>query len=310
MPQQSAETIIQAEKLAKKYGDLVAVDGIDFGIRRGETFGFLGPNGAGKTTTMKMIYCFMPPTWGKLSVAGYDVTRNPREIKALLGVVPQEDSLDPDLTVYGNLLAYSRYYDISPKVAHERIVELLDFMQLTEKKNTIIYALSGGMKRRLVLARGLINSPQILVLDEPTTGLDPQARHLVWQKLRHLKSQGLTILLTTHYMEEASLLCDRLVIMNAGKILDSGSPQELVKKVVGQEVLEIYSADDALFQKVRSSVGPRATAELFGDVIYLYSNDGQPILSELPRLGIENFLHRRATLEDVFLRLAGRTLKE
>jgi lipooligosaccharide transport system ATP-binding protein len=302
--------LIEAKNLTKKFGDLVAVDNIDFSIEQEETFGFLGPNGAGKTTTMKMIYCFINVTSGELRILGMDVTKEPRKIKKILGVVPQEDSLDPDLTVYGNLITYSRYYDIPPKVAKERAEKLLELMQLTDKKSKVIDDLSGGMKRRLILARGLINEPKILILDEPTTGLDPQARHLVWQKLRQLKNQGITIILTTHYMDEASQLCDRLVIMNEGKILDCDSPQELVKKHIGERALEIQNANEKLGEIVKERLGRNCQVEMFGDTIFIYYKESINPLPFLNDLKLERIFQRDATLEDVFLKLTGRTLRE
>lgn len=225
--------VIVAEDLKKQFGELVAVDSVSFTVDEGEVFGFLGPNGAGKTTTMKMIQCVSPKTGGKLEVFGMDVSTDQREIKKLLGVVPQENNLDPDFTVYDNLMVYSRYFDIHRARAEQVIEELLDFVQLREKKDTLIEQLSGGMKRRLILARALINMPRLLILDEPTIGLDPQARHLIWDKLKSLQSQGITIVLTTHYLEEAARLCDRLVIMDYGKIIVEGKPDELVKEYAG-----------------------------------------------------------------------------
>ncbi|OGC77949.1 MAG: ABC transporter, partial [candidate division Zixibacteria bacterium RBG_16_50_21] len=243
---------------------LTAVNGIDFSIDSGEVFGFLGPNGAGKTTTMKMIYCFIEPTAGILKVAGMNVTEKPREIKAILGVVPQDNNLDPDLTVQGNLIAYSRYFDIPNKDAKARVEELLDLMQLSDKRKVVIDELSGGMRRRLTIARGLINNPKILILDEPTVGLDPQARHLIWQKVRQFRSQGITIILTTHYMDEAAYLCDRLVIMNQGKILAEGKPEELIAKHVGEEVVELKGIQEPEAEMVTRRFKERFHTEHFG----------------------------------------------
>jgi lipooligosaccharide transport system ATP-binding protein len=302
--------IVTAKSLVKQYDDLTAVDHIDFEIMEGEVFGFLGPNGAGKTTTMKMIYCFVPPTEGKLCVAGYDVTENPRHIKSMLGVVPQDDSLDPDLTVYGNLMTYSRYYEVPKGIARERTNSLLEMMSLTDKKNVIIDSLSGGMKRRLLIARGLINTPKILILDEPTTGLDPQARHLVWSRLRELKDSGITIILTTHYMEEAARLCSRLVMMNNGKILDLGSPEELVKKHIGREVLEVDYVDEELYQKILSTLGDGVGIEHYGDRVYIYTQSAHESASRLRHLDPRAVMERKASLEDVFLKLTGRALIE
>jgi lipooligosaccharide transport system ATP-binding protein len=300
--------IITASSLVKKYDGLTAVDNIDFTIMEGESFGFLGPNGAGKTTTMKMIYCFIPPTSGSLLVSGLDVMRNPREIKEILGVVPQDDSLDPDLTVFGNLITYSRYYEIPKKVAVERANSLLDMMSLNEKRDVIIDNLSGGMKRRLLIARGLINTPRILILDEPTTGLDPQARHLVWQKMRELKESGITIILTTHYMEEASRLCDRLVMMYGGKILDLGSPEQLIKKHIGKEVLEIDYIDDDIVAKIKAGLSDGETTDRYSDRLYVYTDSAHATASKLQHLNLRAVYERKADLEDVFLKLSGRAL--
>jgi lipooligosaccharide transport system ATP-binding protein len=300
--------IIIAKSLVKKYDGLTAVDSIDFEIADGELFGFLGPNGAGKTTTMKMIYCFVPPSTGLLEVAGYDVIKQPRQIKSLLGVVPQDDSLDPDLTVIGNLITYSRYYEVPRKIATERANSLLDMMSLSEKREVVIDALSGGMKRRLLIARGLINAPKILILDEPTTGLDPQARHLVWSKLRELKDSGITIILTTHYMDEAARLCDRLVMMNNGKILEMGTPEALVKKHIGQEVLEIDYVDDELFVKMKEILADGQAIEHYGDSVYIYTHSASETAARLKNLSLRAVSERKADLEDVFLKLTGRKL--
>jgi lipooligosaccharide transport system ATP-binding protein len=302
--------IITAKSLIKKFDELTAVDNIDFTIYEGESFGFLGPNGAGKTTTMKMIYCFIPPTSGKLEVAGYDVNIQPRKIKALLGVVPQEDSLDPDLTVIGNLITYSRYYEVPKSIAIPRANSLLEMMSLTEKRNVVIDALSGGMKRRLLIARGLINEPKILILDEPTTGLDPQARHLVWAKMKELKNSGITIILTTHYMEEASRLCDRLVMMNSGKILDMGNPLDLIKKHIGKEVLEMEDIDDDMFGKITAALDNSCDLDRYSDRVYIYADSAHDVASRLQHLNLHALIERKASLEDVFLKLTGRTLVE
>ncbi|OGC89324.1 MAG: ABC transporter [candidate division Zixibacteria bacterium RBG_16_48_11] len=305
-----SDTIIEAHNLVKKYGGLTAVDGIDFFIQKGEVFGFLGPNGAGKTTTMKMIYCFIQPTSGKLQVAGMDVIENPRQIKSILGVVPQDNNLDPDLTVYGNLMAYSRYFKLPKNLAKKRTEELLGLMQLSEKRKVIIDELSGGMRRRLVLARGLINNPKILILDEPTVGLDPQARHLIWQKVRQFRSQGITIILTTHYMDEAAYLCDRLVIMNQGKFLAEGKPEELIAKHVSEEVVELKGIQQNEAEAVSRRFKDRFHLEHFGDSLYIYAQDGKHILGELSDVKADKIIHRDADLEDVFLRLTGRGLIE
>jgi len=304
------KSIIVAKSLVKKYDDLTAVDSIDFEIAEGEAFGFLGPNGAGKTTTMKMIYCFVPPSSGRLEVAGYDVTRHPRQIKSILGVVPQDDSLDPDLTVIGNLITYSRYYEVPKKIALERSNALLEMMSLSEKRKVVIDDLSGGMKRRLLIARGLINTPKILILDEPTTGLDPQARHMVWSKLRELKESGITIILTTHYMEEAARQCDRLVMMNNGKILELGAPDALVKKHIGQEVFEVDYVDEELFIKIKTALGDNQSIEHYSDRVYIYTRSASETAQRLQHLNLRAMTERKADLEDVFLKLTGRTLIE
>ncbi len=303
--------IIVAKELVKRYGSFTAVDGISFSVRAGECFGFLGPNGAGKTTTIRMISCVSPVTAGGLTVDGMDVQREPRRIKATLGVVPQDDNLDPDLTVRQNLRVYSRYFDLPREVAEERIGESLALFQLVEKQNERIDSLSSGMKRRLTIARGLINAPRILVLDEPTTGLDPQARHLVWQKLRFLRSQGVTMLLTTHYMDEAAHLCDRIVIMHRGRIMAEGTPDELVSRFAGREVVEVHLGPEErrdVLQRLEGRNG--LTVEEVEDILYVYvrGNDGLDVSS----LNVEadKVVYRRANLEDVFLQLTGRGLVE
>ncbi|VVB91376.1 Trehalose/maltose import ATP-binding protein MalK [uncultured archaeon] len=283
------------------------MDNVSFTVDEGEMFGFLGPNGAGKTTTMKMIQCISPKTGGELSVFGMDVNTHQREIKRLLGIVPQENNLDPDFTVYENLLVYARYFDIPRAVAEKKIDELLDFVQLGEKKGTTIVQLSGGMKRRLILARALINDPRLLILDEPTVGLDPQARHLIWDRLKKLRSQGNTIVLTTHYLEEAAQLCDRLVIMEQGKILVEGKPAELVLQHVGTDIVEAENSPEA----IACLDGLGAKYEISGETIQVYTDSPQKItgaLLEDCRLG--QVTARRATLEDVFLKLTGRKLRD
>lgn len=302
--------VIEAKSLSKKYGDLTAVNNIDFTIYEGETFGFLGPNGAGKTTTMKMIYCFIRPSSGNLSVFDMDVVERPREIKALLGVIPQDDSLDPDLSVYGNLITYSRYYEVAKKDAMKRAADLMEMVSLSEKKDVIIEDLSGGMKRRLLIARGMINNPKILILDEPTVGLDPQGRHLIWAKLNELKKSGITIIITTHYMEEASRLCDRLIMMNNGEILDLGSPDELVRKHIGKEVLEIGNVDDNLVGKILALLNNAVSYDRYDDKLFLFSQSALELAARLKQLKLDSLLERKADLEDVFLTVAGRSLIE
>jgi lipooligosaccharide transport system ATP-binding protein len=300
-------TIIQAEGLFKRYSKLTAVDGISFQVKGGEMFGFLGPNGAGKTTTMKMIQCVSPKTSGKLEVFGMDVSAHQREIKKYMGVVPQENNLDPDFTVYENLRNYSRYFDIPPIEADKRIEELLDFVQLRDKKNSMPESLSGGMKRRLVLARALLNKPSLIILDEPTVGLDPQARHLIWDKLRFLKKSGVTIVLTTHYLDEAEKLCDRLVVMDYGKIIVEGEPGQIINDHIGSGVVEVNNHPEILecLQKSDSSY------EVMGDIIVIYTNDPTHIIDQLSmECYLDKMTTRKATLEDVFLKLTGRKLRE
>ncbi len=307
--------ILNAADLTKRFGDFTAVDSISFSVRKGECFGFLGPNGAGKTTTMRMITNHLPVTEGTLSVLGMDVSTNARKVKSRIGIVPQENNLDMDLTVINNLIIYSLYHSIGKREAEIRSTQLLDFFQLAEHTQSPLMRLSGGMKRRLLIARGLINEPEVLILDEPTTGLDPQARHLIWQKLRALQSQGTTLVLTTHYMDEAEQLCDRLVIMDHGKILVEGDPAELVRRHVGKEVLEIRlveneGRDECLMAINGSADLEGVEVECSADTLYLYTPDARKLLGRI-NIGPERtVLHRRATLEDVFLRLTGRELKE
>jgi len=300
--------IVEAQGLRKVFDGLVAVDSIDFQVRKGECFGFLGPNGAGKTTTMKMIYCASPKTAGRLLVAGLDVDVSPREIKEKIGVAPQEENLDPDFTVFHNLIVHSRYYDIPRKVAEERATRLLEFVALKEKRDVVILQLSGGMKKRLVLARALLSEPEIIILDEPTTGLDPQARHLIWDRLEELKKQGVTILLTTQYMEEAARLCDRLVVMDHGKILVDGTPESLIEKHVAKEVLELQ-AEAELVQDLKGM--DSVVFEEIGGRLHIYTSEPERILAELQKKhAVRRSVIREATLEDVFFRLTGRELRD
>ncbi|PJA26917.1 MAG: ABC transporter [candidate division Zixibacteria bacterium CG_4_9_14_3_um_filter_46_8] len=301
--------IITGKNLTKRYGDITAVDSVNFAIEQGELFGFLGPNGAGKTTIMKMIYCFVSVTSGQLRVKGMDVMNKPRGVKKILGVVPQEDNLDPDLTTYENLITYSRYYGISKKDAVARARELLEFFSLNVKNQSAVMELSGGMKRRLTLARGLINDPEILILDEPTTGLDPQARHLVWQKLRELKRKGITILLTTHYMDEATYLCDRLVMIDNGKFIAEGPPMELIRKLPGRMVIELQEIEGQVYESLKPLI-ENEVYEYFGDTIYIFTNDPKPILDSLAEMNLPRVIERYANLEDLFLKLTGRSLRE
>jgi lipooligosaccharide transport system ATP-binding protein len=303
-------TIIKAENLVKKYGDLTAVDGISFEIREGECFGFLGPNGAGKTTTIRMIHCVSPLTSGTLTVKGMPASVDNRAIKAMTGVVPQEITLDIDLTVRENLLVFARFFDIPRQEAKARLAELLKFVELEAKADCKIDQLSTGMKRRLLIARALINRPAFIVADEPTTGLDPQARHLIWQRLRQLKSQGVTLILTTQYMEEAAQLCDRLVVMDKGKIFRAGVPNQLIEEEIGREVLEIRIEATRDAELIAALGGQSCGHERVGDTLYFYCRDGHDLRRKILELDLPNTVHRPATLEDVFLKLTGRSLVE
>jgi lipooligosaccharide transport system ATP-binding protein len=307
------DVLIHAKGLTKQFGNFTAVDGIDFELRRGEAFGFLGPNGAGKSSTMRMIGCVSPPSGGELTILGLDPVADGPAIRARLGVVPQEDTLDVELTVRENLLVYGRYFGLSRSVIAERTARLLDFVQLSERAGDQVEPLSGGMKRRLTIARSLINEPEILILDEPTTGLDPQARHVVWDRLFRLKQQGVTLILTTHYMDEAEQLCDRLVVMDGGRIAAEGSPRELIDAYSTPEVLELrfhVSDHDQAAEKVANV--PSERMEVLADRILLYVRDGDVTLTAVRGLGLEpvTSLVRRSTLEDVFLRLTGRRLED
>ncbi|MGC9444675.1 MAG: ATP-binding cassette domain-containing protein [Candidatus Methanospirareceae archaeon] len=299
--------VIVAEDLRKQFDEFVAVDNVSFRVEEGEIFGFLGPNGAGKTTTMKMIQCVSPKTSGTLTVFGMDVTTYPREIKQLLGVVPQENNLDPDFTVLENLLVYSRYFD-RPRPESERMIEeLLDFVQLREKQDKTIEQLSGGMKRRLILARGLINAPRLLILDEPTIGLDPQARHLIWNKIKALKAQGITVVLTTHYMDEAARLCDRLVIMDFGRILVEGKPEALVREYIGTDIVEAEHNPRVVGCLNRTG----AKYDIWNNRVQVYTAHPQDVIAALlDDCGLGTITARAATLEDVFLKLTGKKLRE
>jgi lipooligosaccharide transport system ATP-binding protein len=303
------EVLIEAQGLTKKFDDLVAVDHIDFQVYKGECVGFLGPNGAGKTTTVRMIYCFLLPTSGELKVAGLSVNTRCREIKSLIGVAPQEDNLDPDFSAMKNLTVYARYFDIPKEEALKRAEQQLKFFQLEEKRDVNIEALSTGMKRRLIFARALLNKPQILLLDEPTTGLDPQARHLVWDEVRHLKKQQVTIILTTHYMDEAQILCDRILIVDRGKIIEEGTPKELIKKHAGEEVLEV-DYDEKIMATLKKAF-PTAKIERLGDRMQIFSDQPHGIFEAfLKEHPLQNVAIRSANLEDVFLKLTGRALRE
>lgn len=303
------EILVEAENLTKNFGDLVAVNKINFRILKGESYGFLGPNGAGKTTTMRMIQTVSPLTEGRLTLAGMNVIDHGREIKSMIGVAPQEDNLDPDFTVFQNLIVYSRYFDVPKEKAKNKANELLKFLQLEEKRDVIITSLSGGMRRRLILARALMNDPKILILDEPTTGLDPQARHLIWNKIKSLKNQGVTVILTTHYMDEAAQLCDRITIMDNGKIIEKGKPSDLIKKHVGEEVLEVIYSDEAL--KCLKKTFPKARIDIFDEKIVVFTQKPRGFLAKiLEETSFKGAAIRDSNLEDVFLKLAGRSLKD
>ncbi len=313
--------LITARELRKEFGDFVAVDGIDFDVAPGESFGFLGPNGAGKTSTMRMIGCVSPITSGTMSVFGLDPATDGPAIRARMGVVPQADQLDSELTVVENLVIYGRYFDIPRAECKRRAAELLDFVQLTDRADQRVDPLSGGMKRRLTIARSLMSEPDLLLLDEPTTGLDPQARHILWDRLYRLKQRGVTLVLTTHYMDEAEQLCDRLVVMDDGRIVAEGSPRGLIEQHATREVLELRLHREALGESASATADEDAAAldaidgigdrqEVLPDRVLIYAYDGEAALAEVHRRGIEpvGSLVRRSSLEDVFLRLTGRTL--
>ncbi len=304
------EPLVIARELVKKFNDFTAVAGIDFDINQGEAFGFLGPNGAGKTSTMKMIGATSPVTSGRLSVLGMDPESQGPAIRARLGVVPQEDNLDTELTVEENLMIYGRYFDLPRAEIRRRIDELLTFAQLTDRRQSKVEPLSGGMKRRLTIARGLINRPDLLLLDEPTTGLDPQARHLLWERLYRLKRDGVTLIITTHYMDEAEQLCDRLVIMDKGLIVAEGSPRQLIEQHATREVLELRFPTGSQEEVLSSLEGLGQRLEILPDRVLVYADDAEAALAEVHRRHInpETALVRRSTLEDVFLHLTGRTL--
>ncbi len=302
--------IISARNLVKKYGQLTAVDGISFDIDEGECFGFLGPNGAGKTTTVKMIHCVSPVTSGTLTVNGLPARVENRALKKMTGVIPQEITLDIDLTVRENLMVFSKFFDIRRRDAAGRIDELLRFVELEGKRDCRINQLSTGMKRRLLIARALLNQPKIIIADEPTTGLDPQARHLIWQRLRQLRAQGVTLILTTQYMEEAQQLCDRIVVMYQGRILKEGVPGRLIEEEIGREVAEIRIPQEEDERLIAALAGTSCGHERVGDTLFFYCRDGHELRHKLSELDLPNTVHRPATLEDVFLKLTGRSLIE
>jgi lipooligosaccharide transport system ATP-binding protein len=304
------ESLIHARGLVKRFGDFTAVDGIDVDVRRGEAFGFLGPNGAGKSSTMRMIGCVSPPTGGLLEILGLDPRRDGPRIRARLGVCPQLDNLDIELTVRENLTTYARFFGIPRRVARARADELLDFVQLGERADSKVEPLSGGMKRRLTIARALVNEPEMVLLDEPTTGLDPQARHLVWERLFRLKQQGVTLVLTTHYMDEAEQLCDRLVVMDGGRIAAEGSPRDLIERYSTREVVEFRFNTENQEAYAEKLAGLGSRLEVLPDRILLYVDDGDEAAAEVQgrSLNPASVLVRRSSLEDVFLHLTGRTL--
>jgi len=307
MPPRSDKPAIVAQDLRKRYGELEAVRGVSFEVGRGEIVGFLGPNGAGKTTTVRMLSCFLPPSSGTARIHDVDVCERPRDVKRMIGVCPQEDNLDPDFHVVKNLLVYGRYFGLPRRVVRDRALELLAFVALTDKAHAPIQSLSGGMKRRLVLARALLNEPRVLILDEPTTGLDPQARHAIWDRIRSLRANGTTVLLTTHYMEEASQLCDRVIVMDGGSILLEGSPQELVEREVGPTVVEAWNYGEGFLQFLHGLSG---RVEEVGHRLYYYPQEDHVERLLDQRFPNQERLIRRATLEDVFLKLTGRALRD
>ena len=311
-PPSSTSALIHARGLTKKFGDFTAVDGIDFDVAPGESFGFLGPNGAGKTSTMRMIGCVSPVTAGTLRILGLDPTIDGPRIRARLGVVPQQDTLDTELSVRENLLIYGRYFGLSRAECARRADDLLDFAQLTERSNDQVEHMSGGMKRRLTIARSLINEPDVLLLDEPTTGLDPQARHLLWDRLYRLKQRGVTLVLTTHYMDEAEQLCDRLVVMDKARIVAEGSPRSLIEQYSTREVTELRFPVGVQETLDGQLDGLAERIEWLPDRVLLYADDGEAAVAAAHARGLqpEQVLVRRSSLEDVFLRLTGRSLIE
>ncbi len=306
------EPVITARALTKRYGTLTAVDGIDFEIARGESFGFLGPNGAGKSTTMRMIAATSTRTDGELTVLGLDTNRHGPEIRAQLGIVPQGDLLDEELRVIDNLTVYGRYFGLPRSYVKQRAEELLDFAQLREKRTARVDGLSGGMKRRLTIARGLINNPRIMLLDEPTTGLDPQARHILWDRLFRLKEEGVTLVVTTHFMDEAEQLCDRLVVIDKGRIVAEGSPSSLIRHYSTREVLEVRFGSGRNADAAAQLAGIGDRHEVLPDRVLVYADNGEHALQAVVERGLEpvTSLVRRSSLEDVFLRLTGRSLIE
>ena len=307
-----SEELIVARGLTKKFGDFTAVDGIDFSVYRGESFGLLGPNGAGKSTTMRIIGATSQRTSGDITILGKDPEKFGPQIRAHLGVIPQKDNLDEQLTVTENLYIYGRYFGLSPKFIKGKVDELLEFAQLEEKRDAKVESLSGGMKRRLTIARALVSDPDILILDEPTTGLDPQARHILWDRLFRLKEKGVTLVITTHFMDEAEQLCERLIVIDRGKIMAEGSPAELIKNYSSKEVLELRFGSEKNEEIADNLRDKCDRLEVLPDRILLYSEDAEHVLEDIMRAGMHprTSLVRRSSLEDVFLRLTGRSLIE
>ena len=301
--------VIEVDRLVKRFRGVTAVDGVSFRVERGECLGLLGPNGAGKTSTVRVLDCLSPLDGGEARVLGIPARLSAREIRARIGVVPQENDLDGDLTVYQNLRVFAVFFGIPGGLARQRVEEGLAFMELGAKRGVRIDELSGGMKRRLLIARAMLNDPQLLILDEPTTGLDPQVRHLIWQRLRSLKERGISLLLTTHYMDEAQQLCDRVLIMDRGRVLKEGAPRELIRELVGREVVELRGCD-APSEILPLLTGIEHRAEHFGDTLSIHCDDGRAVLQRLPEHCGGSVLQRPATLEDVFLKLTGRGLNE
>ncbi len=303
------QPVIQVQGLVKRYGEYKAVAGVDLEVRAGEFWGLLGPNGAGKTTLLRMLIGNTPPSAGRLTVLGHPIPEQATVMRRRIGVVPQQDNLDPDFTVAENLRTYGAYFGLTDPWLDQRIGELLAFASLESKRDAPIDTLSGGMRRRLSLVRALVNDPELLVLDEPTTGLDPQARQLIWQRLRALRSRGITLVLTTHYMEEAQRLCDRVTVMDHGRILDSDPPQALIRRHIEAQVVEVYGpALDGWHQDTGATLADRS--ERVGETQFYYANDERPLLEALGRRPELTFLHRPANLEDVFVKLTGRELRE
>ena len=308
----SSDFVVEARGLKKSFGDFEAVRGVDFAIRRGEVFGFLGPNGAGKTSTMRMVACMSPRTAGELTVLGRDPDREGSAIRGGIGLVPQDDALDAELSVLDNLHIYGRYFDLPRREIRDRSRVLLEFAQLSDRANTRVDDLSGGMRRRLTIARALISRPELVILDEPTTGLDPQARHLVWDRLYQLRNEGVTLVITTHYMDEAEQLCDRLVVMDRGAIVGRGSPRELIADTVSKEDVELRLSDGDVVGLGDRLRGITDRTEQLADRLWCYGESGDAILETVIGLGVHpvSAFVRRASLEDVFLALTGRSLDE